>query len=161
MSFEISIHRYHSNAYVCPWRGELDTTLCDKVCQWLATYLWFSPGTPLSSTNKIDLHNITEILLKVELNTILPSHINELAITGCFHVIDYISACFNPQTKNEIRLLYIYIVYGNVKFYHMLSCMETRIYIWCANSILFKASIYLIYIYINKTILNHPIKKQM
>jgi hypothetical protein len=31
---------------------------------------WFSPGTPVSSTNKIDPYDITEILLKVELNTI-------------------------------------------------------------------------------------------
>ena len=30
----------------------------------------FSPGTPVSSTNKTDCHNITEILLKVVLNTI-------------------------------------------------------------------------------------------
>ena len=27
-----------------------DTTLCDKVCQWLATGRWFSPSTPVSST---------------------------------------------------------------------------------------------------------------
>jgi uncharacterized protein (DUF1499 family) len=33
-------------------------------------FLWFSPGTPVSSTNKTDCHNITEILLKLELNTI-------------------------------------------------------------------------------------------
>jgi len=52
-------------------RGVLDTTLCDiKVCRWLATGQWFSPGTPVSSTNKTDRHNITEILLKVALNTI-------------------------------------------------------------------------------------------
>jgi hypothetical protein len=31
---------------------------------------WFSLGTPVSSTNKTDCHNITEILLKVPLNTI-------------------------------------------------------------------------------------------
>jgi hypothetical protein len=43
-------------------RGVLDTTLCDKVCQKLATGLWFSPGTPVSSTNKADRHDITEIL---------------------------------------------------------------------------------------------------
>jgi hypothetical protein len=30
----------------------LDITLCDKVCQWLATGRWFSPGTPVSSTSK-------------------------------------------------------------------------------------------------------------
>jgi hypothetical protein len=29
---------------------------------------WFSPGTPVSSTNKTDHHNIAEILLKVALN---------------------------------------------------------------------------------------------
>jgi hypothetical protein len=44
--------------------------LCDKVCQWLATGRWFSPGTTVSSTNKIDRHDITEILLTVALNTI-------------------------------------------------------------------------------------------
>ena len=41
------------------------TTLCDKVCQWLATGRWFPPGCPVSSTNKTDSHDITEILLKV------------------------------------------------------------------------------------------------
>ena len=50
------------------WRGVLNTTLCDKVCQWLASVWWFSPGTPLSFTNKTDCHNITEILLKVALS---------------------------------------------------------------------------------------------
>ena len=33
---------------------------------------WFSPGTPVSSINKTDHHNIAEILLKVESNTINP-----------------------------------------------------------------------------------------
>jgi hypothetical protein len=45
-------------------------TLCDKVCQWLVTGQWFSLCTPVSSTNKTDRHDITEILLKVALNTI-------------------------------------------------------------------------------------------
>jgi hypothetical protein len=31
---------------------------------------WFSPGPPVSSTNKTDSHDIAEILLKVALNTI-------------------------------------------------------------------------------------------
>jgi hypothetical protein len=39
------------------------TTLCDKVCQWLATGQWFSPDPPVSSTNKTDRHDIAEILL--------------------------------------------------------------------------------------------------
>jgi hypothetical protein len=33
-------------------RGVFDTTWCDKVCQWLVAGRWFSPGTPVSSTNK-------------------------------------------------------------------------------------------------------------
>jgi hypothetical protein len=44
------------------------TTLCDKVCQWLATGQWFSPIPPVSSINKTYRH--AEILLKVVLNTI-------------------------------------------------------------------------------------------
>ena len=51
----------------CSWRGVLDTTLCDKVCQRLATSRWFST---VSSANKIDPHDINEILKKVALNTI-------------------------------------------------------------------------------------------
>ena len=48
----------------------LYTTLCDKVCQWLAIGQWFSPGTLVPSINKTDCHDITEILLKPALNTI-------------------------------------------------------------------------------------------
>ena len=39
----------------------LYTTLGDKVCQRLAVGRWFSPSTPVSSTNKTDRHYITEI----------------------------------------------------------------------------------------------------
>jgi hypothetical protein len=49
----------------CSWQGVLDTTLCDKICQCLATGRWFSLCTPVSSTNKTNHHDITEILLKV------------------------------------------------------------------------------------------------
>jgi len=51
------------------WRGALDTTLCDKVCQLLAAGWWFSS---VSSNNKTDRHDITKILLKVALSTINP-----------------------------------------------------------------------------------------
>jgi hypothetical protein len=40
------------------WRGVLDTTLCNEICQWLATLRCFSP---VSSTTKTDRHyNIVE-----------------------------------------------------------------------------------------------------
>jgi hypothetical protein len=42
------------------------SVLYDKVCQLLAAGRWFSSG-------KTDSHDITEILLKVALNTITPN----------------------------------------------------------------------------------------
>jgi hypothetical protein len=54
------------------WRGVFDTTLCDKVCQWLTTGRLFSPSILISSTNKTDRHDITGILLRVALNTNKP-----------------------------------------------------------------------------------------
>jgi len=57
----ISVY-HHSSCEFEPrsWKGVLDTTLCDKVCQWLVTGRWLSPGTPVSSTNETDCHDITE-----------------------------------------------------------------------------------------------------
>ena len=71
------IYNYICDQYLSPlmlWVGisirARCTTLCDKVCQWLAIGQWFSPGPPASTTNKTDRHDITKILLKVALNTI-------------------------------------------------------------------------------------------
>ena len=47
----------------------LDTTLYDKVCHWHPAGRWFSLGTGVSF-NKTDRHDMSEILLKVALNTI-------------------------------------------------------------------------------------------
>jgi hypothetical protein len=44
-------------------RAVLDTTLCDKVCQWLAAGQWFSPGNHVSTTNKTDRQNISEMYI--------------------------------------------------------------------------------------------------
>ena len=64
------------------------TTLCDKVCQWLAAGWWFSPGFPVSSTNKTDCHDKAEILLKVALNTIKQT--NETFGTTYLNSISYL-----------------------------------------------------------------------
>lgn len=45
----------------------LDTTLCDRACQWLAAGLWSSLCTMVSSTYKTEYHYITDTLLKVTL----------------------------------------------------------------------------------------------
>ena len=60
------------------------TTLCHKVCQWLATGQWFSLdlGPMVSSTNETDRHDILEILLKVALNTIKQTNIWLVTVSG-------------------------------------------------------------------------------
>jgi hypothetical protein len=51
-------------------RGVIDTTLCDKFCQWFATVRGFLQVLRFPPPNKTDRHDITEILLNVALNTI-------------------------------------------------------------------------------------------
>ena len=57
---------------ISSWRGLIETTACDKVCQWLEVCRWFSSGTLVSSTNRNDPCDITEIWFKVASNTITP-----------------------------------------------------------------------------------------
>jgi hypothetical protein len=65
--------------------GVLDTTLYDKVCQWLTAGRWFSQSTPDSSINTTDYHDIAEILLNVTLNT---RHLNlNLFVRALVHTI--------------------------------------------------------------------------
>ena len=64
-TFAFAISAYHH--LNCEFKsrrlgGVLDTTLCDKVCQWLAIGRGFSPCNLVYYTNK------TEMLLKAALN---------------------------------------------------------------------------------------------
>ena len=61
---------------------------------------WFSPGSLVSSTNKIDHHDIAEILLKVALNTIT---LTLTLIIQIRTVIPYftLTLIFGFKTKNE------------------------------------------------------------
>ena len=78
------------------------TTLCDQVGQWLATGRWFSPGP---STNKTDRHHITEILLKVALNTIKPTQtIHLLLNTRDMWVSEWVIV-----VKRKVDILFSYI----------------------------------------------------
>jgi hypothetical protein len=65
---------YHWSCEVESPSGEVyrvfNTTLYDKDCQWLAEDQWFSPRTPVSSSNKTDRTDITNILLKMALTTL-------------------------------------------------------------------------------------------
>ena len=78
-------------------REVFDTTLCDKVCQRLATGQWFSPGTQVSPTNKTDHHDIAEILLKAALNT---------------HII---ILCFSSFRENSQYELHVLSKFHNIK----------------------------------------------
>ena len=71
-------HHYGCEFESRSWRGVLDATLCDKVCQLLVAGRWLSQGTPVSSTKKTDCHDLAEILLKVALNTITPIQKNRM-----------------------------------------------------------------------------------
>jgi len=93
------------------WRGVLDTTLSDKVCQWLAVGRWFSPGTPIASDNKTDLYDITEIVLKVALNT--TAQPNSLIYRDCcglnteklrFKLTNQEHTIVNCQIKHEWKI---------------------------------------------------------
>jgi hypothetical protein len=63
---------------------------------------WFSPGMPVSSTNKTDHHDITEILLKVVLNTVTQT----LASNLCFYIYFW---CRLGRDRIELRLCCFYI----------------------------------------------------
>jgi hypothetical protein len=77
----------------------LDTTVWDKVCQSPAADLWFSPGTPVSSTNKIDGR---DILLKVVLNT----HHNS---TKLYLKMAFISSVYDIKDKKKTYYQYIHL----------------------------------------------------
>jgi hypothetical protein len=73
---------------------------------------WFSPGTLVSSINKTDHHDITEILLKVALNTItLTLQKNYLTIEHLFFFLisdqngnNFIVICFSFGAVSEFNM---------------------------------------------------------
>ena len=66
IQYEISAYHHYSCEFESrSWRDVLDTTLRDKVCQCFVTGRWFSLCTLVSSTNKTECHDITEILFKI------------------------------------------------------------------------------------------------
>ena len=57
----------HVKIYVCPY---IMFKMRDAGIQCLVTGRWFSPGIPVSFTNKTGRHDITEMLFQAALNTI-------------------------------------------------------------------------------------------
>ena len=101
----ISVY-HHLNCEFEPrsWRRVLD-----KFGQWLATGQMVSQGTPLSPINKSDRHDITEILLKAALITIIPKYepidtcvcsYSNVEIDNIWKKTMYVSIAFRRRTKN-------------------------------------------------------------
>ena len=91
------------------------TALCDKVCQWLAPGRWFSPDPPVSSTNKTDRYDLTEILLKHhQTNNMFFSYF--CCFVYCVIYQDWF--CFCYLTLWQIRMFLFFYV------------MATQICIW-------------------------------
>ena len=87
-------------------RGVLNNaTLYDKICRWLATSSWFSPGTLVSSTNKNDHHDVTEPLLKVALKPYTNHPFMKLP--NVFNIF-----CFAWSIMLELKLFSILGVYS-------------------------------------------------
>ena len=88
------------------------------VIQRLTEGLWlykFSTETPVSSTNKTDCHDITEILLKVAINTIKQT--NKLNITFC----ELVSTCISPQHIALHIIIYVFVSIVTINIVSLLS----------------------------------------
>ena len=88
---------------------------------WLIAGQWFSPGPPVSSTNKTDRHDITEISLKVALNTItltLALYISYVLI----HIYYY------------LPLFYTFVIYTHVEMFMINHAVNLHLPIFTQHS---------------------------
>jgi hypothetical protein len=76
-------------------------------------HVWFSPGTPFSSTNKTARHDIAEILLKVALKAINPQYPCSLCLST--FISTYIVS-FQLQAKSYPRSLLQKILFDIVGY---------------------------------------------
>ena len=90
------------------WRGELDKTLCDKVCQWLATGRWFPPITPVSSTNKAERHDKTKTApmcgFKVSSQNIMLTSVWTPTNLRIDHTVSLLMNCLSKVSLSSFRL---------------------------------------------------------
>ena len=117
------------------------TKLCDKVCQWLATGRWFSQGTPVSSTNKADHHDIAEILFKVKTLTLTPFQFKSNFSTSISFLTDLrvtfglVHTCFTVSFTNMVNLtvnhIWIWIFFfGVILTFNNIPCGVTTEFIF-------------------------------
>ena len=119
-----------------------DTTLCDKVCQWLARGLWFSLCTPVFSTNKTDSRynwNIVESgVTRHKQNHTKPTGLylwlgmKKYLVYLCFYFADKMCtdcSSFSSGTKNE-KILYIQICKYSMYLYYLFVRKSYYIIYW-------------------------------
>jgi hypothetical protein len=87
----------------------------------------FSAGTPVSSTNKTDCHDITEILLKVALNTIKQT--NKIFLTIPLFLQLYSFLFSRMMSKERILVLYqIILLVWWLPDYHLSLCISPKVW---------------------------------
>jgi len=71
------------------------TALCDKVCQCLAIGRWFSPGPPVSYTNKANRHDISSHVFVLEVSIL---HLSMIFLLVCeaVHTVRMVVGFFSP-----------------------------------------------------------------
>ena len=112
---------HHSSCDFEPrsWGGELNITLCDKVCQWFVTGRWFSPGTPVSFSNKTDRHDINEWnKINHDPNPFLPNAFDGGVAVHCSHTSDH-----TVQMEHPLFVFYILFVVIILKYWFWLWCL--------------------------------------
>ena len=113
-TYEISAYHH--------WRCEFGSRSCEVYSRSIQHYViklvsvcgrsMFSPGTPVSSTNKTDRHDITEILLKVAFNIItltLPRFLCRVKYLEIFYILYECIPFLFPKWRN----LHLYIKIGD------------------------------------------------
>jgi hypothetical protein len=107
------------------WRGVLDTTLCDKVGQWLATGWRFFPSAPVCSTNNTDHNDISEISLKVALITITLTLTQNIILGWCTINSKYYT---NPEIISTCTCIWgRYLPYHSQTIFQIYRCGQ---YYW-------------------------------
>ena len=88
------------------WRGVLNTTLCDQVYQWLVAGLWFSPSTPISSTNKTNHHDIIQNIVESGVKHHNPPHIFLINLIFFVIAVHIFFICLHITDLTHIQIIF-------------------------------------------------------
>jgi len=77
---------------------------------------WFYPGTSVFSTNKTDRHDITEILLKVALNTITLILTIYTCQLFCFKTFIFITVQHQILSQHQLQVVHLMTVLHSDRF---------------------------------------------